>query len=107
MTNRANLAKGAPMSEVTQESAPQDRLELEARFKVRSPLRCDGVGSLECAEEVESGRRMAIRWMPLDANGEIAAKTVEKLPVHPTLPRIRGSGRVGDLRNWSGGRGFN
>jgi hypothetical protein len=65
------------------------------RYKIRSPLRCDGVGSLDCAEDVESGMRMAIRWLPLEANGDAAAKTVEKLPTHPRLPKICSVGKVG------------
>ncbi|HEX4621486.1 MAG TPA: protein kinase, partial [Myxococcaceae bacterium] len=58
-------------------------------------MRCDGVGSLDCAEDVESGMRMAIRWLPLEAGGDTAAKTVEKLPTHPRLPKICGIGKVG------------
>jgi hypothetical protein len=65
------------------------------RYKIRAPLRCDGVGSLDCAEDIESGMRMAIRWLPLEANGGEAVKTVEKLPVHPRLPKICGTGQVG------------
>jgi serine/threonine protein kinase len=64
------------------------------RYKICSPLRCDGVGSLDCAED-EAGMRMAIRWLPLEANGDAAVKTVEKLPAHPMLPKIRGIGQVG------------
>lgn len=69
--------------------------ELDPRIKIRAPLRCDGVGSLDCAEDIESGMRMAVRWLPLDANGAAAARAVEALPSHPTLPKIRGTGRVG------------
>lgn len=69
--------------------------ELDSRFRIRAPLRCDGVGSLDCAEDIESGVRMAIRWLPVDANGEAAVKAVEEIPSHPVLPRIRGTGRVG------------
>lgn len=69
--------------------------ELDPRIKIRAPLRCDGVGSLDCAEDSESGMRMAVRWLPLDANGAAAARAVQALPSHPTLPKIRGTGRVG------------
>ncbi|MFL5321450.1 MAG: serine/threonine protein kinase, partial [Myxococcaceae bacterium] len=37
----------------------------------------------------------AVRWLPLEANGAAAARAVESLPVHPTLPKIRSTGRVG------------
>src|SRR3954469_2024536 len=69
--------------------------ELDPKIRIRAPLRCDGVGSLDCAEHVDSGMRMAVRWLPLDANGAAAARAVESLPVHPTLPKIRSTGRVG------------
>lgn len=69
--------------------------ELDPRIKIRAPLRCDGVGSLDCAEDIESGMRMAVRWLPLDANGAAAARAVQQLPSHPTLPKIRSTGRVG------------
>ncbi|MBX7112814.1 MAG: protein kinase [Myxococcaceae bacterium] len=69
--------------------------ELDARFKIRAPLRCDGIGRLDCAEDTESGMRMAVRWLPLEANGDAAVKACEKLPQHPTLPRIRQVGQVG------------
>ena len=69
--------------------------ELDARFKIRAPLRCDGIGRLDCAEDTESGMRMAVRWLPLEANGDAAVKACEKLPHHPTLPRIRQVGQVG------------
>ncbi len=38
---------------------------------------------------------MAVRWLPRDANGDAAAKACEKMPAHPTLPRIRQTGQVG------------
>jgi serine/threonine protein kinase len=69
--------------------------ELDPRIKIRAPLRCDGVGRLECAEDVESGERLAIRWLPLAANGVAAARVLESIPSHPTLPRIRETGQVG------------
>lgn len=69
--------------------------ELDPKIRIRAPLRCDGVGSLDCAEHVDSGMRMAVRWLPLEANGAAAARAVESLPEHPTLPKIRSTGRVG------------
>jgi hypothetical protein len=69
--------------------------ELDPKIKIRAPLRCDGIGRLDCAEHVESGSRLAVRWLPLEANGDAAVKACEKLPVHPTLPRIHQTGAVG------------
>ncbi|MGV3623529.1 MAG: protein kinase domain-containing protein [Archangium sp.] len=69
--------------------------ELDPRFRIRAPLRCDGIGRLDCAEDSVSGERLAVRWVPLDANGELAVKACEKLPTHPTLPRILQTGSVG------------
>jgi eukaryotic-like serine/threonine-protein kinase len=68
--------------------------QTDPRFEVRAPLRCDGVGRLDCAVDAESGDRMAIRWLPLEANGAAAAEAVETMPIHPVLPRIRGTGRT-------------
>ncbi len=68
---------------------------LDPRIKIRAPLRCDGIGSLDCAEDAESGERMAVRWLPLEAGGDLAARAVQELPPRPTLPRIRQTGRVG------------
>ncbi|MFO0599615.1 MAG: protein kinase [Myxococcaceae bacterium] len=69
--------------------------ELDPRIRIRAPLRCDGIGRLDCAEDTVSGNRLAVRWLPLDANGEAAVRACEKLPVHPTLPRILQTGHVG------------
>ncbi len=68
----------------------------DPRIKIRAPLRCDGIGRLDCAEDVESGARLAVRWLPLDANGDAAVRACAKLPEHPTLPRIRQTGQMGD-----------
>lgn len=68
---------------------------LDQRFKIRAPLRCNGIGRLECAEDSESGMRMAVRWLPIEANGVAAVKACESLPAHPTLPKIRKTGQVG------------
>jgi hypothetical protein len=69
--------------------------ELDPKIKIRAPLRCDGIGRLDCAEDTESGTRLAVRWLPLEANGDAAVKACEKLPAHPTLPRIHQTGAVG------------
>lgn len=69
--------------------------ELDPRIRIRAPLRCDGIGRLDCAEDTVSGQRLAVRWLPLDANGDAAVKACEKLPAHPTLPRIHQTGQVG------------
>lgn len=69
--------------------------ELDPRFRIRAPLRCDGIGRLDCAENAESGERLAVRWVPLEANGAQAVKAVEKLPRHPQLPRVLQVGQVG------------
>lgn len=69
--------------------------ELDPKIKIRAPLRCDGIGRLDCAEDVESGSRLAVRWLPLEANGDAAVKACEKLPAHPTLPKILQTGAVG------------
>lgn len=68
---------------------------LDQRFKIRAPLRCNGIGRLECAEDSESGMRMAVRWLPIEANGVAAVRACESLPTHPTLPKIRKTGQVG------------
>ena len=68
--------------------------ELHPRIKIRSPLRCDGIGRLDCAEDTESGARLAVRWLPLEANGENAVRACAKLPEHPTLPRVHQTGQM-------------
>src|SRR5438874_7567424 len=69
--------------------------ELDPKIKIRAALRCEGIGRLDCAEDLERGVRMAVRWLPLDANGEAAARAMRALPVHPTLPKVQKIGRVG------------
>jgi hypothetical protein len=69
--------------------------ELDPKIKIRAPLRCDGIGRLDCAEDTESGSRLAVRWLPLEANGDAAVKACEKLPSHLSLPRILQTGSVG------------
>ena len=69
--------------------------ELHPRFRIRAPLRCDGIGRLDCAEDAESGERLAVRWLPLEANGAVAVRAVEQLPAHAALPKVRQTGQVG------------
>jgi len=68
---------------------------LHPSIRIRSPLRCDGVGRLDWAEDAASGERLAVRWMPMAANGQGAAKACERLPRHPILPRVVQTGHVG------------
>jgi hypothetical protein len=70
-------------------------VSLDPRIRIRAPLRCDGIGRLDCAEDAESGGRLAVRWLPLEANGDAAVKACARLPEHPMLPRIRQTGQVG------------
>jgi hypothetical protein len=74
---------------------PEIMGELDPRIRIRAPLRCDGIGRLDCAEDTVSGDRLAVRWLPLDANGDAAVKACEKLPSHHALPRILQTGQVG------------
>ncbi len=69
--------------------------ELDPRIRIRAALRCDGIGRLDCAEDTVSGERLAVRWIPLEANGDAAVKACEKLPAHHALPRILQTGQVG------------
>jgi hypothetical protein len=69
--------------------------ELDPRIRIRAALRCDGIGRLDCAEDTVSGDRLAVRWLPLEANGDAAVKACEKLPAHHALPRILQTGQVG------------
>ncbi len=71
-------------------NAPNRMLE---RIKIRGPLRCHGVGRLECAEELGTGARLAVRWLPLEAHAELAAQEVQALPGHPSLPKVLHVGR--------------
>ena len=68
---------------------------LDPRIRIRAPLRCDGIGRLDWAEDSKSGGRLAVRWLPLDANGDAAVKACARLPEHPRLPRILQTGQVG------------
>ncbi len=67
--------------------------EIDSRFRLREPLRCDGAGALHCAEDLATGSRVAVRWLPLEANAEAALRAIQALPEHPKLPAIRATGR--------------
>lgn len=62
--------------------------------RVKGPLRCEGPGRLAWGEDLESQARVAIRFVPLAANGEAAVQTLSQLPAHRTLPKIRQVGRA-------------
>ena len=71
-----------------------ETMSLDPRFRLRAPLRCDGVGRLDWGEDTSSRTRVAVRWLPVGANGEAAARACAELPVHPVLPRILQIGRL-------------
>ena len=57
---------------------------------MKGQLRCQGVGSLVCAEDKHDGSRTAIRLIPEMASGQAAVAAALKMPVHPVLPRAIG-----------------
>lgn len=74
--------------------------ELGARFKLRGPLRCDGVGKLHCADDARTGARLAIHWLPISESTLAAVRAVDALPRHPMLPAIVASGRTESAAYW-------
>jgi hypothetical protein len=60
-----------------------------------APLRCDGPGRLESAEDIRTGTPMAVRWIPLEARGAEAVAAAAQLPRHPALPTVRLTGTAG------------
>ncbi|MEN9797336.1 MAG: hypothetical protein RL653_1032 [Pseudomonadota bacterium] len=60
-----------------------------------APLRCDGPGRLESAEDIRTGTPMAVRWIPLEAKGAEAVAAAAQLPRHPALPTVRLTGTAG------------
>src|SRR5438132_155789 len=64
---------------------------LDTRFTVRGNLRCDGVGGMLLAESNE-GQRLAVRWFPPHAGGEVALEALGLLPAQPSVPRVAGAG---------------
>ncbi len=75
--------------------SPSERDGLDPSIQIKSPLRCEGVGSLDCAEEADTGLRMAVRFLPLVARGDEATRAIQALASHPTLPRIHKVGTRG------------
>lgn len=71
-----------------------ETVRLDPRFRLRAPLRCDGVGKLDWGEDTISRERVAVRWLPLKANGEAAVIACAELPHHPALPKILQLGQV-------------
>jgi serine/threonine protein kinase len=60
---------------------------LDTKFKVKGPLRCDGVGGMLLAE-VEGGDRVAVRWFSPGTGGPDAVEALKKLPLHASLPSL-------------------
>jgi hypothetical protein len=69
--------------------------ELDPSIRIRAPMSCEGVGTLDSAEDLATGERLAIRWLPLETSGESAVRALESLPSHRLLPRLRQTGQVG------------
>lgn len=59
-------------------------------------MRNHGVGALFEAQDSTGTGRVALREIPLEAMGEMAVNALGRLPHHPVLPNVIGSGRDGD-----------
>ncbi|MFT3841315.1 MAG: protein kinase [Myxococcaceae bacterium] len=59
-------------------------------------MRNHGVGALFEAQDSSGTGRVALREIPLEAMGEMAVNALGRLPHHPVLPNVIGSGRDGD-----------
>ena len=71
------------------------------RFRFRTPLRCDGVGKLDCVEDLYSGQRKVVRWLPLEVNRQEEQNIVQfcvNLPMHPSLPEVC---EFGEMESWA------
>lgn len=66
------------------------------RFTPGEQLRCEGPGTLKSAKDPASDRPLLVRSLPLSANGASAARALEELPRHVSLPRIAETREVGD-----------
>ncbi|MBM4380593.1 MAG: protein kinase, partial [Deltaproteobacteria bacterium] len=66
--------------------------QVAPHIRLGSPLRCDGPGRLDAAEDIRTGTPMAVRWIPLEAKGEETAAAAAALPRHPALPTVRLTG---------------
>lgn len=58
------------------------------RVTIKGPLRCEGPGRLQWGEDPTSAARVAVRFLPLSANGETAVRSLARLPRHSTLPKV-------------------
>jgi len=74
---------------------------LNGRYRFRTPLRCDGVGRLDCVADLQTGARKVVRWLPLEVNRSHNQNIVHfcaNLPTHPSLPHIF---EVGEMESWA------
>jgi len=82
------------------EEAPP-REVLSGRYRFRTPLRCDGVGKLDCVVDADTGQRRVVRWLPLEMNRHEEQNIVHfcaHLPAHPGLPEVC---EVGEMESWA------
>lgn len=71
-------------------------MEYQSQFTVRGPLRCTGPGSLDVAQDVATGDRLAVRWIPLEASGQAVLSALRDLPATELIPKVRHSGTTED-----------
>jgi serine/threonine-protein kinase len=77
------------------------REALSGRYRFRTPLRCEGVGKLDCVADLNTGQRKVVRWLPLEANGYSEQDIVHfcaDLPMHSGLPEVC---EIGELDAWA------
>ncbi|MCL2013182.1 MAG: protein kinase [Cystobacterineae bacterium] len=85
---------------LSSEEAPP-REVLNGRYRFLSSLRCDGVGKLDCVEDVHTGQRRVVRWFPLEVNrynNQNIVHLCAHLPLHPNLPEVP---EVGEMDSWA------
>ena len=74
---------------------------LNGRFRFRTPLRCDGIGKLDCVADLYTGQRKVVRWLPLEVNRHSEQNVVHfcaNLPTHSSLPEVC---EVGEMETWA------
>ncbi|MCL2627065.1 MAG: protein kinase, partial [Cystobacterineae bacterium] len=74
---------------------------LEGRYRFRTPLRSAGIGKLDCVEDVQTGQRRVVHWLPLEVNRYNQQNIVHlcaALPHHPCLPEVC---EVGEMESWA------
>jgi len=74
---------------------------LNGRYRFRTPLRCDGVGRLDCVSDLHTGQRKVVRWLPLEVNrhgGQNIVHFCANLPTHSGLPEVC---EVGEMEAWA------